>query len=114
MNLRYRLLSVVILFFLGMPVLQAQEQEVDTALSRIFLEEAKIIAAETKVLTQARDMFKLSADADPANVEANFRTGELYLQTTQKAEAVPYLLKTYKKEPNYVKSLFQYLIDIKT
>ena len=101
MNLRYRLLSVVILIFLGMSASQAQEMEVDTALSRIYLQEAKIIAAETKVLTQARDIFKLSADYDPNNVEANYRTGELFLETTQKAEAVPYLLKTYKNDPNY-------------
>ncbi len=74
-----------------------------------FLETARIIMAESKVLTQARDMYVFAAEADPNNIEANFMAGNTYLQTTEKAKATKFLLRAYQLDPDYKFNLL-YLI----
>ncbi len=105
----YKGFIVFVLLLWGSSSLHGQQQVGDTARANLFLREAKIILQETKVLTQAREMFKAAAEADPSNVEANFMTGETFLKTTNKAKAVPYLLKAYQLDPNYQFNLL-YLI----
>ena len=66
-----------------------------------YLETAEEILKETKALTQAVDMYKLAAEADPNNVEANYQAGVTYLQITDKAKATQYLLRAYQLDSDY-------------
>jgi outer membrane protein OmpA-like peptidoglycan-associated protein len=101
MRLIYRFLFT----FLGLLVLtfgaKAQGEQSPEEEAKFYMETAKEILKSTNVLTQARDMYEFAANADPNSVEANFMTGNTYLQTTEKGKATKFLLKAYQLEPNY-------------
>ncbi|WP_296620178.1 OmpA family protein [Marivirga sp.] len=80
---------------------QVTGQEVNPDLANDYLLLAEEIFNETKALTQALEMYKLAAEADPNNVEANFKTGDTYLQTAEKAKATQYLLRAYQLNSDY-------------
>jgi outer membrane protein OmpA-like peptidoglycan-associated protein/tetratricopeptide (TPR) repeat protein len=82
-------------------VSQVKAQEADPAMAQEYLSIAEEILNETKVLIQALDMYKLAADADPSNVEANFKAGDTYLQTTEKSKATEFLLRAYQLDSEY-------------
>lgn len=98
-NMRLKYTSLFVFLFLCGHLSMAQEGQVDAA--QQLLETADIILAETKVLTQARDYYEQAAQLDPENVRANYMTGSLYLQTTNKDKATKYLLRTYQIDPSY-------------
>jgi len=101
MNVTYRLLIGCLLAIVFSHNAIAQNDQSPEALAEDYIRTAEEILEATQVLTQARDMYQLAAETDPSNVEANFMTGSIYLQTTNKAKAVPYLLKTYQLDPDY-------------
>lgn len=87
-----------------LPVLfayQAKAQEPDPELAKDYLSFAEEILNETKALTQALEMYRLAAEADPNNVEANYKAGDTYLQTTEKAKATQFLLRAYQLDSEY-------------
>ncbi|GAB3342445.1 OmpA family protein [Marivirga atlantica] len=108
MKLIYRLLLVFPLIFFAHLSIFAQGESPEE-LAEVYINTAKEILAETKVLTQARDMYVLASQTDPSNVEANFMAGSTYLQTTEKSKATEFLLKAYQIDPNYKFNLL-YLI----
>jgi outer membrane protein OmpA-like peptidoglycan-associated protein len=101
MKLIYRLLYISFTLVVFISGGYAQELTPEQELSQQYMVTAKEILSATKVLTQARDMYELAAEADPNSVEANFMTGNTYLQTTDKAKATKYLLRAYQLDPNY-------------
>ena len=80
---------------------QLKAQEANPDLANDYLGMAEEIFNETKALTQALDMYKLAAEADPNNIEANFKAGDTYLQTTEKAKATQYLLRAFQLDSDY-------------
>jgi len=76
-------------------------QDANPDLANDYLIMAEEVLKETKALTQALDMYKLAADADPNSVEANFKAGDTYLQTTEKSKATQYLLRAYQLDSDY-------------
>ncbi|WMN12581.1 OmpA family protein [Marivirga salinae] len=82
-------------------VSQVKAQEPNPELAKEFLLTAEEILKETKALNQAVEMYKLAAEADPNNVEANYKTGDTYLQITDKAKATQYLLRAYQLDSDY-------------
>ncbi len=109
MKLIYRLLFIFFALVVFINDGRAQELTPEEELSQQYMETAKEILSATKVLTQAREMYELAAEANPNSVEANFMTGNTYLQTTEKAKATKYLLRAYQLDPNYKFNLL-YLI----
>jgi len=97
---KYRFFAVFLVSALFASQAKAQQPSPEE-LAQTYLETAEEILKETKVLTQALDMYKLAADADPNSVEANFKTGETYLQTTEKAKATQFLLRAYQLDSDY-------------
>ncbi|BDD05944.1 OmpA family protein [Aureibacter tunicatorum] len=65
------------------------------------IELADEVYRSTKVISQAREMYKQAADLDPENVYANYMTGDLYLQTINKDRAAKYLVRVYELDPDY-------------
>ncbi|MDH5474188.1 MAG: OmpA family protein, partial [Cyclobacteriaceae bacterium] len=57
--------------------------------------------AETRALDQARDMYQLSADADPDNISGNFKAGNAFLQTVGKDRAAKYFERVLAADPEY-------------
>ncbi|BDD11150.1 hypothetical protein FUAX_35820 [Fulvitalea axinellae] len=80
---------------------QDDEREQAKKEAEAIIQMAKEIMEETRVLTVHRELFEQAAQVDPENIEANFMAGDLYLQTVNKHNAVDYLLKVYKLDPNY-------------
>ncbi|SMG50306.1 WD40-like Beta Propeller Repeat [Marivirga sericea] len=76
-------------------------QEPNPELAKEFLFTAEEILKETKALNQAVEMYKLAAETDPNSVEANYKTGDTYLQITDKAKATQYLLRAYQLDSDY-------------
>lgn len=48
-----------------------------------------------------REVLLLAANADPANIKANFEAGHFYLKTVGKDLAVKYFLRVYERNPGY-------------
>lgn len=80
---------------------QLKAQEANPDLANDYIALAEEVLKETKALTQALEMYKLAADADPNSVKANYLTGDTYLQTTEKAKATQYLLRAYQLDSDY-------------
>ncbi|MCG8474024.1 MAG: OmpA family protein [Cytophagales bacterium] len=62
---------------------------------------AEEILKSTSILIFAREQFEQAALLDPENAKANYKTGELYLETSNKGNALPFLLKTQELDPDY-------------
>jgi outer membrane protein OmpA-like peptidoglycan-associated protein/tetratricopeptide (TPR) repeat protein len=96
---KFRFFAVFITVVLFVQQVKAQEPNPEVA--QMLLENADIIMADTKVLTQARDQYVDAANMDPNNVRANYMAGSTYLQTTDKAKATKYLLRAYQIDSDY-------------
>lgn len=98
----YKFRFFAIFLFSVLFAYQANAQEPNPEeLAQFYLETAEEIMANSKVLTQALEMYKLAAEATPNSVEANFKTGNTYLQTTEKAKATPFLLRAYQLDSDF-------------
>jgi outer membrane protein OmpA-like peptidoglycan-associated protein len=76
-------------------------QDANPDLANDYLIMAEEVLKETKALTQALEMYKLAAEADPNSVEANFKAGDTYLQTTEKSKGTQFLLRAYQLDSDY-------------
>jgi len=94
------------LFFLGVVVFSPQTfaQEVTEAnkeLAKQLVESADEILAVTSALDLAREQYMLAADADPTNVQANFKAGNAIIRTVGKDRASKYFEQVYKLDSDY-------------
>jgi outer membrane protein OmpA-like peptidoglycan-associated protein len=76
---------------------QIQDKEQSKAMVELAGEMLKASQAEDDV----RDIMVQAADLDTTNIPANFEAGRLHLKTIKKEQAVKYLLRIYRQQPNF-------------
>jgi len=77
------------------------QQTQDKEQSKLYMEQAELIMAETKAMDLARDMWVTAADFDTTNIKANFEAGHYHLETIGKALATKFFLRIYRQDPDY-------------
>lgn len=81
-------------------VLPAQEDPV--ALANTYLEQAdQIYKQQKEAIEIAKELYIQAADLDPSNLRANWMAGSLYLETINKDQALPYLMRILEQKPGY-------------
>lgn len=75
--------------------------QTDRALADEYLTNAQLIMEATKAYDDARDSYVMAADADTTYEKANFEAGHIYLITINKQQAVKYLQRVYRQDPEY-------------
>lgn len=76
-------------------------QEQDKEQSKLYMEQADLILAETKAMDDARDLMVMAADMDTSNIKANFQAGHMHIETIGKDRASKYFLRIYRQDPDY-------------
>lgn len=94
------------LFFSGALILSPQlfAQEVSEAnkeLAKQLVEIADEILASTSALDIARDQYIQAAEADPTNVQANYKAGDAIIKTVDKDRAAKYFEKVYEADRDF-------------
>jgi len=80
----------------------ALAQESDAELAKVYLDQANQIYSQQKEAIEiAKELYVKAADLDPANVEANWMAGKLYLETINKDYALKYLLRIEEQQSSY-------------
>jgi outer membrane protein OmpA-like peptidoglycan-associated protein/tetratricopeptide (TPR) repeat protein len=97
---------ILLLFFSGVVLLSPQlfAQEVSDAnkeLAKQLVESADEILAVTSALDLAREQYMLAADADPTNVQANYKAGDAIIKTVGKERAAKYFEQVYAADPDF-------------
>ena len=90
---------VGIVLLLSPQAVTAQDDPKEIA--RQFLEIADEIYYEQKAPEVAKEMYVQAAQTDPDNLKANYMAGKTILETINKGEATPYLLKVYELDTDY-------------
>lgn len=97
---------------------QAAAQQQDKEQSKLYMEQAELIMADTKAMDDARDIMVMAADFDSTNIKANFEAGHMHLLTINRDFAVKYFLRIYRQDPAYrfdleywVGKAYQYGLD---
>ncbi|MDL5048742.1 OmpA family protein [Oscillatoria amoena NRMC-F 0135] len=75
--------------------------QTDKEQSKLYMEQAELIMAETRAMDDARDLMVTAANLDPSNIKANFEAGHYHIRTIGKDLAVKYFLRVYELDPNY-------------
>src|SRR5258706_4570147 len=78
----------------------AQQQQ-DKAQSKLYLEQAELILADTKAMDDARDIMVVAANFDTTNIKSNFDAGHMHLLTINKDFAIKFFLRIYRQNPAY-------------
>ncbi|MEK6782462.1 MAG: OmpA family protein [Bacteroidota bacterium] len=78
----------------------AQQQQ-DKEQSKLYMEQAELIMAETRAMDDARDLMIIAANFDTANIKANFHAGHYHLETIGKDLAAKYFLRISRQDPDY-------------
>src|SRR5260221_9579776 len=78
----------------------AQQQQ-DKEQSRLYMEQAELILADTKAMDDARDIMVTAANFDTTNIKANFEAGHMHLLTINKDFAIKFFLRIYRQDPAY-------------
>ncbi len=93
------------MFFVGLAIQPAYAQYDNRAdsisASDMFYETGQVILSETKVVTQAREMFESAANLNPENIWANYMAGKTYLETVNKERASMYFERVFALDPNF-------------
>jgi outer membrane protein OmpA-like peptidoglycan-associated protein/tetratricopeptide (TPR) repeat protein len=94
------------LFFLGTTIssslLFAQEvSEENKKLAVTYMEIGDETLEGSKALDQARDMYELAANADPNNVQANYKAGDAIIKTVGKDQAAKYFERVYAIDADF-------------
>lgn len=89
-------LAVFVSFFTVAP-----GQEQDKEQSKLYMEQADLIMAETNAMDDARDLMVVAADMDTTNIKANFQAGHMHIETIGKDLASKYFLRIYRQDPDY-------------
>ncbi len=90
---------VFIIFTLATAQAWAQQQDKEQA--RQYFEMATEIMAGTKAVDDARELMVIAADYDTTNLKANTDAGLMHLSTIQRELAVKFLMRVYRKNPNF-------------
>jgi len=93
--------SVLIFSALVILALSPSYAQTDRALADEYLTNAQLIMEATKAYDDARDNYVMAAEADTTYEKANFEAGHIYLITINKQQAVKYLLRVYREDPEY-------------
>lgn len=91
-----RFCFVICLFFSAVVSVQAQDEIIVQLAKEAFVFGAK---------RQALDQYQEALHINENNLEANYMAGICYLQTIEKHKSLPYFLKVYEQNPNYITSL---------
>ena len=82
--------------------LPAWAQDDPAALAEVYLEQAdQIYRQQKEAIEIAKELYVQAADLDPSNIRANWMAGQLYLETINKDQALPYLLRVKDLKPSY-------------
>ncbi len=77
-------------------------QDDPVALANIYLEQAdQIYKQQKEAIEIAKELYVQAATLDPSNLRANWMAGSLYLETINKDQALPYLLRIFEVRPKY-------------
>lgn len=80
----------------------ALSQDDPVALANVYLEQAdQIYKQQKEAIEIAKELYIQAADLDPTNLRANWMAGSLYLETINKDQALPYLLRILEQKPGY-------------
>lgn len=96
----HRILIFLIGFVLFSSTAIAQRQQ-DKEMADLYLQQAQLILSETRAVDDALELMITAANADSANIEANFQAGHLHLLTTHKERASKYFLRIFRQNPNF-------------
>lgn len=98
----HSLLRVLIfLAVIAATVHRASAQQQDKEQSKLYMEQAELIMADTKAMEDARDIMVTAADFDTTNIKANFEAGYMHLQTINKDFAIKYFMRIYRQLPGF-------------
>ena len=78
----------------------AQQQQ-DKEQSKLYMEQAELIMADTKAMDDARDIMVTAANFDTTNIKANFEAGHMHLLTINKDFAIKFFLRIYHQDPDF-------------
>ncbi len=95
--LKYLILGITLVLAPWM----ARAQDDPKEIARQFIEIADEIYYEQKAPEVAKEMYIQAAQTDPSSLKANYMAGKTTLETINKGQATPYLLKVYEIDPNY-------------
>lgn len=77
-------------------------QDDPAALANVYLEQAdQIYKLQKEAIEIAKELYVQAATLDPTNIRANWMAGSLYLETINKDQALPFLLKIQELNPKY-------------
>ncbi|MTI30938.1 OmpA family protein [Xanthovirga aplysinae] len=99
--LRRYLALFFILFYYSVACQEVVAQADDERKAQKYVQLGDAILAETRAFSEARDMYVIAADLDPQNLEANFKAGDLFLQTVEKYRAAKYFINVFNMDPDY-------------
>ena len=77
------------------------QKKQDKAQSKLYMEQAELIMAETKAMDDARELMITAADFDTTSIKANFEAGHIHLETIGKELATKYFLRISRQDPDY-------------
>jgi outer membrane protein OmpA-like peptidoglycan-associated protein len=94
---------VLIFLLLNFSILQAvySQQVQDPETAKAFFEQAELTLAETKAMEIALDQLTTAANLDTTFVRANYEAAHMHFLTINKDDAVKYLLRVYRQDPDY-------------
>ncbi len=85
---------------MGLQWLWAQDDP--AALANEYLQQAdQIYRQQKEAIEIAKELYIQAADLDPTNLKANWMAGSLYLETINKDQALPYLMRILEQKPGY-------------
>ena len=83
------------------PLFSQEVSDANKELSKQLVEIADEILVSTSAIDVARDQYIQAADADPTNVQANYKAGDAILKTVGKERAAKYLEQAYAADPDF-------------
>ncbi|MEO1051851.1 MAG: OmpA family protein [Bacteroidota bacterium] len=90
------------LIFFGLISTSVFSQSDSVALSQEYMAQAdQIYSQQKEAIEIAKELYAKAADLDPNNLKANWRAGQLYLETINKDQATKYFLRIYDQDPSY-------------
>jgi len=92
--------GLIFLIFI-LATIQGWAQQQDKEQARQYFEMATEIMAGTKAIDDARELMIIAANYDTTNIKANTDAGLMHLATIQKDQAVKYLMRVFRLNPNF-------------
>lgn len=94
--------KLLIFSFLFLRILSVRAQQDSVSLAKVYLEQAdQIYKQQKEAIEIAKELYVQAATLDPNNVRANWQAGKLYLETINKDQALPFLLRVKEIKPNF-------------